>query len=198
MVYRTPRAQAAQSVFTEDLDYGHVGVVLGGHHSLSAWLYERLSGGELLHRAPWSSSLNPGRLADAYAASGFVLTALASAGAARDGLDVTDLLACEVLHLPCDDRGRAAWSRYGARRTYESGFDSLAHSVGVALPHAMRVLGCRPPEGAGAPPPRERGTTSSLELPGLGIREAKEEMLRLGAAAAEVRRDGAATHCYTP
>ena len=52
MVYRTPRAQAVQSVFTEDLDYGHEGVVLGGHHTLSAWLYEKLGDGSLLRTAP--------------------------------------------------------------------------------------------------------------------------------------------------
>ena len=41
------------TLFTEDLDYGHEGVLRGGHHSLAAWLYERLSAGQLLLTRGW-------------------------------------------------------------------------------------------------------------------------------------------------
>jgi len=47
---------------------------------------------------------------------------VSSSGAARDGLDVSDVLACEVLNLPCDRSGRASWSHYGraVRRSGEA------------------------------------------------------------------------------
>ena len=73
-------------------------------------------------QAPWSSSLNPGRLAAAWRRAGFGVRVVSSSGAARDGLDVSDVLACEVLSLPCDRSGRASWSHYGraVRRSGEA------------------------------------------------------------------------------
>ena len=123
VVFRTPRAPAMQSVYTEDLDWGYDGVAEGGRTSLAAWLYSKLDEGTLLRRAPWSSSLNIGRLSDAWNASGFSVRVISSAGARADGLDTTDVLACEILGLPCT-RGKAAWSRCVGRADSSMGYES--------------------------------------------------------------------------
>ena len=170
LVYRTPRAAALQSLYTEDRDWARDGVETASdaHAPLSSWLAAKLHGGTLLrssrfearplpdlrttsaspdhlkaeaapklrmfhvlstrHAPPWSSSMNLGRLADAYSASGFGIEVVSSSGARRAGLDVTDIVACEVLKTPCTG-GQARWSSYAPSTTYESSYDGVAHGT---------------------------------------------------------------------
>ena len=145
IVHRQPRAAALQSVFTEELDWVKDGALAASdaRAPLSHWLYSKLSDGQLLRQPPWSSSLNLGRLADAYNASGFRVIVVSMAGAQHDGVGLAESIVCEVLGTPCTC-GRADWSRYKPARTYESPkFNGVAHSLRRLLPGIMRSAGCR-------------------------------------------------------
>lgn len=204
IVYRTPRAPAVQSLFTEDLDWGYDGVREGAHGGMAAWLYRRLHNASLLTTAPWSSSTRVARLADAYASSGFAIQIISSTGAARDGLDTTDVLACEVLGVPCTD-GKAAWSAYRRARTDETGYDGLASSVALTLPKLLRSAGCsslaRPGGGARhGDDDEDGGGAGALELldgggSGVSKAAAKRRVQLAAALVPELLHDGAATQC---
>ena len=115
------------------------------HAPFSTWLSQHLDGGSLLHQPPWSSSLNPGRLADAYASTGFRIGVISSTGARRQGRDVTDVVACDLLGVPCDCGRASRWSSYVAARTYETRYDGVAHGMQTAIPRLMRTAGCDGP-----------------------------------------------------
>ena len=191
IVYRTPRAAAVQSTFTEELDWGWDGVELGARTPFSTWLFEKLHDGSLLQRAPWSSALNLARLADAYAASGYKIQLVSSSGAAEDGLDVSDVVACEVLGLPCT-AGKATWSRYGDRRTYETRFDSVAFSAMMALQsshgcvlanrhHPGRALQAAPGATEGQGHAKDTMRKIAAEVPRLLVEGATKRCSDLGA-----------------
>jgi hypothetical protein len=161
-------------------------VATGATTTFANWLFEKLHDGSLLHRAPWSSALNIGRLADAYSRSGFTVRLISSEGAAADGLDLTDVVVCEVLGVGCT-HGKATWSAYGRRRTYETEYDSLAHSAMLAL----NSLGCTPR------PSRPTGGRALQAAPGstVGQGRAKALMRRMGAESTQLVADGAVTRC---
>lgn len=183
IVYRTPRVAAMQSTFTEELDWGWDGVETGARTPFSTWLFEKLHNGSLLQRPPWSSALNLARLADAYSGSGFRIQIVSSSGAAEDGLDVTDVVACEILGVPCT-HGKAAWTRYSDRRTYETRFDSLAFSATMAL----RSVGCNARPRAGRMLQAAPGSTD-------GQSRAKAKLRLVAAEMPKLVADGARQRC---
>lgn len=172
LVYRTPRASALQSVYTEEVDWARDGIetAYDAHATFSAWLSQRLHAGNLLCKPPWSSSLNPGRLADAFAWTGFDVRVISSSGARRAGLDVSDVLACEVMGVACECGRAQSWSLYKAARTYETQFHGVAHGMAAALPRLMQTAGCDPPR---------RGTYADARP---SVQEAEELASRHGAA----------------
>ena len=101
---------------------------------------------------------------------------ISSAGAAQDGLDVTDVVACEVLGVRCAG-GRATWSRYTRGRTYETKFDAVAHSAAVALPTLLRDARCSRRHGAGRSLQAAAGASALLGEPtgGRGGRGGQKE-----------------------
>lgn len=68
--------------------------------TFSEWLFARLSGGELLHTPPYSSGVNLGRLATAYARARFQIAVADSRAAECQGRDVVDVIACDLMLLP--------------------------------------------------------------------------------------------------
>ena len=150
LVYRTPRGSALQSVYTEDVGWARengIAAAADAHAPFSTWLAQRLDGGSLLHQPPWSSSLNPGRLASAYASTGFTIGVISPTGARRQARDVSDVVACDLLGVPCDCGKASLWSSYSAARTYETRYDGVAHGMQITIPRLMRAAGCdRPPD----------------------------------------------------
>ena len=152
MVYRQPRVTALYSVFGEDVDVADtfdfrssegVRAAFEARRPFSAWLQRVLDNGDMLHKPPWSASLNIGQLADAYTSSGFRAIVINSAGAARDGLDVSDVVACEVLALGCQC-GRARWSTYRSTRTGETHYHAVTYRLRTLIPQLMVASGCQP------------------------------------------------------
>ena len=131
------------------------------HAPFSTWLSQQLDGGSLLHQPPWSSSLNPGRLADAYASTGFRIGVISSTGARRQGRDVADVVACDLLGVPCDCGRASRWSSYVTVRTYETRYDGVAHGMQIAIPRLMHTAGCDGPRS----PQKPFGDGAADEVP---------------------------------
>ena len=164
ITYRTPRASALQSVYAEDVEWAANGVRAASDAlaPLSAWFAARLHSGALLRSPPWSGSMNPGRLASAFETSGFRIAVISSAGVQRDGVDVTDAVACELLSTPCV-RGKAHWSTYKRARTAEMHYDGVAHDMEALVPRLMHAAGCDPPPRTDSYSPPSEKESKELE-----------------------------------